>query len=303
MTVEAATIPAASRPVDETTEPAYEPRRRSRWTKVASTTALVVMSAAFLYPFFWLLSASLKTRQYVFDNALWPSPFAPQNYVEIWRKVPMLLWLGNSVVVGVAAALAVTLSSAMVAFGFAYFRFPGRNLMFGMVLGTMMLPGAVTMVPVYLEWSAVGLASTQIPLWAQNLFGSAFFIFLLRQFFLSLPRDVFEAARVDGAGYIRMFWNMALPLARPGLIVVFIFELKNSWMDLLKPLIYLRDPELYTLPRGLKALIDRFGQAGGEAEWQLVMAGSTIATVPMILVFFLAQRYFVRGLVTQHSQR
>ena len=278
-------------------------RRRPRWLAAASTVGLVLMSAAFIYPFLWLLSASLKPRQYVFDNNLWPSPFAPQNYVEVWQKAPMLLWLANSAIVGVAAAAAVTLSSAMVAFGFAHFRFPGRNLLFGLVLGTMMLPGAVTMVPIYLEWNAVGLAATQVPLWAQNLFGSAFFIFLLRQFFLSLPRDVFEAARVDGANYLRMFWSMALPLARPGLIVVFIFELKNSWMELLKPLIYLRDPSLYTLPRGLKALIDRFGQASGEAEWQIVMAASTIATLPMILVFFLAQRYFVRGLVTQQSQR
>jgi len=273
-----------------------------RWARSLNTVLLVVVGAAFVYPFLWLVSASLKQRQFVFDNSLVPSPFAPENYVQVWDKAPLLLWLGNSMIVGLAAAISVTLSSAMVAFGFAYFRFPGRNLMFGMVLGTMMLPGAVTMVPVYLEWSYVGLASTQVPLWAQNLFGSAFFVFLLRQFFLTLPREVFEAARVDGASYWRMFWNIALPLALPGLIVVFIFELKNSWVDLLKPLIYLREPDLYTLPRGLKAILDAFGQTGGEAEWQIVMAASTISTVPMILMFFLAQRYFVRGLVTGYHR-
>ncbi|HEY0639980.1 MAG TPA: carbohydrate ABC transporter permease [Pseudonocardiaceae bacterium] len=266
--------------------------------RVAATGVLVVVSVAFLYPFAWLVSASLKERRFVFDNSLIPSPLAWQNYVDVWDKAPMLVWFVNSAVVGLAAATAVTLSSAMVAFGFAHFRFPGRNLMFGLVLGTMMLPGAVTMVPVYLEWNAVGLASTQVPLWAQNLFGSAFFVFLLRQFFLALPRDVFEAARVDGASWPRVFRSMALPLARPGLVVVFVFELKNSWVDLIRPLIYLRDPELYTLPRGLKAVLDRFGQSGGEAEWQIVMAASTLSTLPMILVFFLAQRYFVRGLVT-----
>ena len=276
--------------------------RSPRWAVALNTGALVVVGAAFVYPFLWLLSASLKQRQYVFDNRLLPSPFAPQNYVEVWDQAPLLLWLVNSMIVGLAAATTVTLSSAMVAFGFAYFRFRGRNLLFGLVLGTMMLPGAVTMVPVYLEWSAVGLASTQIPLWAQNLFGSAFFVFLLRQFFLTLPREVFEAARVDGASYWRMFWNIALPLALPGLIVVFIFELKNSWVDLLKPLIYLRDPDLYTLPRGLKAILDRFGQSGGEAEWQIVMAASAISTLPMIVMFFLAQRYFVRGLVTGYNR-
>jgi multiple sugar transport system permease protein len=267
-----------------------------------NTVGLTIVAAAFVYPFLWLASASLKQRQFVFDNKLLPNPFAPQNYVQVWDKAPLLLWLGNSVVVGLAAAVTVTLSSAMVAFGFAYFRFRGRNLLFGLVLGTMMLPGAVTMVPVYLEWSAVGLASTQVPLWAQNLFGSAFFVFLLRQLFLTLPREVFEAARVDGASYWRLFWNIAIPLATPGLIVVFVFELKNSWVDLLKPLIYLRDPSLYTLPRGLKAILDAFGQTGGEAEWQIVMAASTVSTLPMIVMFFLAQRYFVRGLVTGYNR-
>lgn len=298
---------AESAPAAEAAEPDEvarpRPQRRPRRGAVASTIALVVVCLAFLYPFVWLVAASLKRRQFVFDNSLIPSPVQWVNYVEVWDKAPLLLWTWNSVVVGVAAATAVTISSAMIAFGFAHFRFRGRNLMFGLVLGTMMLPGAVTMVPVYLEWNAVGLASTQVPLWAQNLFGSAFFVFLLRQFFLSLPRDVFEAARVDGASYPRIFRSILLPLARPGLIVVFIFELKNSWTDLIRPLIYLRDTELYTLPRGLKTIIDRFGQSGGEAEWQFVMAASVVSTLPMIVVFFIAQRYFVHGIVTSHSQR
>jgi multiple sugar transport system permease protein len=196
----------------------------------------------------------------------------------------------------------VTLSSSFVAFGFAQFRFRGRNVAFGLVLASMMLPGAVTMVPVYLEWNAVGLATTQIPLWAQNLFGSGFYIFLLRQFFLGLPSEVFDAAKVDGASNWRLFRSIALPLARPGLIVVFVFELKSAWTDLVKPLIYLREPEFYTLPRGLKTVLDRFGQ-GGEAQWEIVLAASVIATIPMVLLFLAAQRYFVRGVVTQHTEQ
>lgn len=281
------------------TRRARRPRRRGGPLTYA---ALVLAAVAFCYPFVWLVSASLKTRAHVFDNALLPDPFAPGNFVTVWQQAPILTWFTNSVVVGLAAAVAVTASSAVVAFGFAYFRFPGRNLWFGLVLATMMLPSAVTMVPVYLEWNMLGLASTQVPLWANNLFGSAFFVFLLRQFFLTIPRETFEAARVDGASYPRMFWSIALPLARPGLIVVFIFELKNSWIDLLKPLIYLRDTELYTLPRGLKAILDRFGQ-GGEQQWEVVLAASVIATVPMIVAFFLAQRYFMHGLVTQTGTR
>ncbi|MGW0516416.1 carbohydrate ABC transporter permease [Crossiella sp. NPDC003009] len=260
--------------------------------------ALLALAALFLFPFLWLLSASLKPRERVFDNSLWPDPFTPANFSEVWQAAPLPLWLLNSLLVGLAAALAVTLSSALVAFGFAYFRFRTRNLLFGLVLGTMMLPAAVTMVPVYLEWDWLGLGNTQVPLWAQNLFGSAFFVFLLRQFFLSQSREVFEAARVDGASFPRLFTSIALPLVRPGLIVVFVFELKNSWTELMKPLIYLRDPDLFTVPRGLKAVLDRFGQ-GGEAQWELVLAASTIATVPMIVVFLLAQRYFLSGLTTQ----
>jgi multiple sugar transport system permease protein len=202
------------------------------------------------------------------------------------------------VTVSLAAAVAVTVSSSLVAFGFAYFRFPGRNVLFGMVLGTMMLPGAVTMIPVYVIWNTAGLATTQVPLWAGNLFGSAFYIFLLRQFFLGLPREVFEAARVDGASYWTMFWRIAVPLCKPAMIVTFVFEVQASWSDLMKPLIYLRDPELFTLPRGLKAIVDRFGQSG-EAEWEIVLAGSVITTLPMIVLFFVLQRYFVTGIATQ----
>ncbi|HEV2781143.1 MAG TPA: carbohydrate ABC transporter permease [Actinophytocola sp.] len=277
-------------------------RRPRRAGRLVSIMALAVVAILFVYPFVWLLTASLKSRAYVFGNSLLPLPFAPENYVLVWDKAPMLLWMVNSAVISVAAAASVTMSSAFVAFGFAHFQFPGRNIWFGLVLGTMMLPGAVTMVPVYLEWNALGLANTQVPLWAQNLFGSAFFVFLLRQFFLTIPREIFEAARVDGAGYPRIFFSMALPLARAGLIVVFIFELKNAWTDLLKPLIYLRDPNLYTMPRGLKSIIDRFG-LGGEQEWEVVLTASVIATVPMIIAFFLAQRYFMHGLVTQRTSR
>lgn len=272
-------------------------RHERRGYRIFFMALLIVASVLFLYPFVWLLGASLKPRSQVFDNALIPHEWAWQNYLEIWRAVPVLNWFLNSVVVSLAAAVTVTLASSVVAFGFAYFRFPGRNALFGLVLATMMLPSAVTMIPVYLIWNGVGLASTQVPLWAPNLFGSAFYIFLLRQFFLGLPREVFEAARVDGASYWTMFWRIALPLCKPALVVSFVFELKASWSDLLKPLIYLRDPLLYTLPRGLKTISDQFGESG-EQKWELVLAGSVITTLPMVIVFFIAQRYFTQGIAT-----
>lgn len=265
--------------------------------RVAWLALLTAVTVVFLYPFVWLVSASLKPRSQVFDNRLLPTDVAWENYATVWDAAPMLQWLQNSVAVGLAAAAAVTVSSAVVAFGFAYFRFPGRDALFGLLLATMMLPGAVTMVPVFLLWDALGLVGTHVPLWAHNLFGSAFYIFLLRQFYLSLPRELFEAATLDGAGYLRLFRSIALPLSVPALVIVFVFELRASWTDLVRPLIYLRDTELFTVPRGLKALLDQFGQSG-ESQWEVIMAASVITTVPMIVLFVVGQRYFVEGIQT-----
>jgi multiple sugar transport system permease protein len=262
---------------------------------------LVVFAVLFLYPLVWLVSASLKPRDEVFDNRLIPQHVDLHNFVAVWQAAPVLDWLVNSVIVGVAAALAVTVSSSLVAFGFAYFRFRLRGPLFGLVLATMMLPSAVTMIPVYLIWNELGFVNTQVPLWAQNLFGSAFYIFLLRQFFLGIPREYFEAARLDGCGYFNLFRRVALPLAKPALIIVFVFELQASWTDLMKPLIYLQNENLFTLPRGLKVIVDQFGQ-NGEFHWEVVLAGSLVATVPMIIVFAFAQRYFIQGVSTQGRQ-
>jgi multiple sugar transport system permease protein len=278
--------------------------RGARLGRLVFGVVLALISALFLFPFAWLVSASLKTRPHVFDANWIPNPPQFQNYTEVWQVAPVLEWLWNSVSVGLLAAITVTGSSALVAFAFAYFRFPFRNVLFGLVLASMMLPGAVTMVPTFLIWDGIGKVApalginTLTPLWATNLFGSAFYIFLLRQFYLGLPREVFEAARVDGAGYFTMWRRIAVPLALPALIVVFIFELKASWTEFLKPLIYLRDVELFTLPRGLKLLLDQFSIHGGEGEIQLIMAAAVIVTLPMIVIFFLAQRYFVEGIAT-----
>jgi multiple sugar transport system permease protein len=258
---------------------------------------LLGCTVIFLAPLLWLLSASLKTRAEVFGSSWLPDPIAWENYARVWQVAPLLSWLQNSLVVGFLAAISVTLSSALVAFGFANFRFWGRDALFGLVLATMMLPGAVTMIPTFLIWDALGFVNTLTPLWAGNLFGSAFYIFLLRQFYLGLPRELFEAARIDGASFWGVWWRVALPLTRSALIVVFIFEFKASWTDLIKPLIYLYDTALFTMPRGVKALVDRFGQ-GGELQWELVMAATVILTLPMVIIFLVGQRYFIKGIAT-----
>jgi multiple sugar transport system permease protein len=279
------------------------------FTKAFYLLLLCGLSILFLYPFLWTISASLKPREEVFDNRLIPHTFQFSNYADVWHAAPMATWFVNSAYIGVLAALAVTVSSGLVAFGFAYFRFPLRNFFFACVLATMMLPGAVTMIPVYLIWNHLGfthpgtflfLAKQQYPLWVPNLFASPFYVFLLRQFFLGIPREVFEAARMDGDNYWTMYWRIAVPLAKPALIVTFVFEFVASWRDLLKPLIYLRDDHLYTIPRGLFVLLGQYGpSAGGEGDWQIIIAATVIATVPMIIIFFLGQRYFVEGIATQ----
>jgi multiple sugar transport system permease protein len=275
----------------------YGQKRRMTAGRVFAWIALALLGVVFVYPFVWLVSASFKPRSEVFDNRLIPETFTLDNYVAVWQEAPLALWLLNTVIVTVLAAVTVTISSAMVAWGFAYFRFRGRGALFGLVLATMMLPGAVTMIPVFLIWNGLGQVGTLTPLWAGNLFGSAFYIFLLRQFFLGLPRDLFEAARVDGASQWGVFWRIALPLCKPALAVTLVFEVQAVWTDLMRALIYLRDSDTFTVPRGLKALVDAFG-FGGEWHWEIIVTASVITTIPMIIVFFLAQRQIIDGVAS-----
>ncbi|GGH41842.1 carbohydrate ABC transporter permease [Microbacterium album] len=269
-------------------------RRRTRIGRVFTIVALVAIGIVFVYPFVWLVSASFKPRGQVFDNRLIPETFILDNYVQVWQQAPLAVWLLNTLIVTVLAAVAVTISSAMVAWGFAFYRFRGRGPLFALVLGSMMLPGAVTMIPTFLIWNALGAVNTLTPMWAHNLFGSAFYIFLLRQFMLSLPRDLFDAARVDGASPWQVFWRIALPLCRPALAVTLVFEVQAVWTDLMRALIYLRDSATFTVPRGLKALVDTFG-FGGEWHWEILVTASVITTIPMIILFFVAQRHIIHG--------
>ncbi len=276
-------------------------RRKRRWLRAGVVTALVAFTLVFVYPLVWLLSASFKPRAEIFDNRLLPASPTLQNYLTVWESAPLALWLGNTLLVTTLAATAVTVTSALVAWGFAHYRFRARGPLFGLVLATMMLPGAVTLIPTFLIWNQLGLVGTHVPLWAGNLFASAFYVFLLRQFFLGLPREPFEAARLDGASEWTLFWRIAVPLCRPAMVLTFLFEAQASWTDLMRPLVYLQDSSTFTVPRGLKAVIDQFGP-GGESQWEVVVTASVITTVPMILLFFAGQRYFVQGISTTGSK-
>ncbi|WP_270352996.1 carbohydrate ABC transporter permease [Microbacterium testaceum] len=270
--------------------------------RVALATVLVLFALLFLYPFAWLLAASFKPRGEVFDNALIPKTFTPGNYAEVWNQLPLLSWMFNSVSIALLAATTVAVMSSIVAFGFAYFRFPGRGVLFGLVLATMMLPGAVTMIPIYLIWKETGLLGTWVPLWGMNLFGSAFYIFLQRQFFLGVPRELFEAARLDGCSAWGLFWRIAMPLSIPSFIIVFLFEFQASWNNLQAALIYLNagSVEEFTAPLGIAYAMTKYSpSAGGQGDYQYVMVASLLVTLPMLLIFAFGQRYFVEGVATQ----
>jgi multiple sugar transport system permease protein len=305
--------------------PWYRRRPNRRGTsQVLFLILLIGLAILFLYPFLWLISASFKPRGDTFDNALIPHTWA-WNYTGpniesphpqyLFNVAPVGKWMLNSFWISILGALLTTFSSALVAFAFAYFRFPLRNFIFAILLATMMLPGEVTMIPVYLLWNSIGKftlahdwlphigTGTQYPLWVPNAFASAFYVFLQRQFFLGIPRDYFEAARIDGDGYWSMFRRIALPLAKPALIVTFIFEIQAKWFDLLTPLIYLRDETLYTAPLGMKILFDRFNNVGGgEGDYQVIMAGTLLLVLPMVILFAAFQKYFIRGIAVQGTK-
>lgn len=253
-------------------------------------------SLLMLTPFFWLISSSLKAPHqiYVFPPQWVPDPLHWSNYVEVFQVVPIFRYLTNTLIITIFATTGVVLSSSLAAYSFARLRFRGRDLVFGAVLATLMLPFAATMIPVYLLFTNLGWVGTFLPLIVPAWFGGPITIFLLRQFFRTIPMELEDAARIDGAGRPRIFLTIILPLARPALTVVTVLALLFNWNDFLAPLIYLQRRDLYTLALGLNAL--RFFE-GGLDYTHYVMVMATMMVVPVIIMYFLAQRAFVEGIV------
>jgi multiple sugar transport system permease protein len=254
---------------------------------------LVLLSLLFSLPFLWLILTSLKPPADVFDRQWIPETITFENYQAVFRYAPVTTWLKNSAMIAILGVVTVLLSSSLVAYGFARLRFRGRKQLFALVISTYMIPSAITMVPTFLIWNELNLVGTFYPLWAGNLFGSAFYIFMLRQFFLTIPQDLVDAARIDGASYMRIFWSIMLPLMKPALAAVAVFEFQAKWNDFLTPLIYLNRPSMYTMSLGLGLFRSEY-----ETQWALLMAASVIFTIPMVVLFFLAQRFFIEGVVT-----
>ena len=261
--------------------------------------ALVLGAALLLLPFAYMVGISFMPDAYVLQT---PPIFIPphptlDNYAAAWSGNSFGQAFFNSVIVACSAtALNVALASKL-AFAFARYRFPGRNVLCYGMLATMMVPGLVLIIPQFVLASHLHLTNSRLGLIVVYAAGMAFSVFLLRGFFEELPQELLDAASIDGCGVLGTFVRIALPLARPALAIVFIFEIQASWNDLLKPLIYLQNSSLFTMPRGLKAIIDTFGN-GGEHHWEIISAASLIATIPMIVIFAFAQRHIIEGIAT-----
>lgn len=279
--------------------------RPSQWETVLASAAryaasygiLVVLGAVFLLPLLWMLSVSVQDAEGVFAQPFRWIPEHPrwENFRDAVTVFPFGRYLANTAIITGAVVLLTLLSSSLVAYGFSRMRFRGRNLLFAVCLSTMMLPGQVTMIPLYVAYARLGWIDTWYPLIVPALFGSPFYIFLLRQFFLTIPREYDEAALLDGAGKLRIYWSIILPLARPALATVALFSFVGTWNDFFGPLIYINTPEKATLTLGLQMLKAQI-VGTGTVQWHILMAASLLVMVPNIIVFFLAQKHFIKGL-------
>ncbi|WP_409345051.1 carbohydrate ABC transporter permease [Paenibacillus sp. MBLB4367] len=248
-----------------------------------------------LVPFFWMVSTSLMASgtELSLPPKLLPDPFEWGNYKKVWVEVNFLRYTLNSVFVTVLELLGMVASCALVAYGLAFFEFRSRNLIFLAMLGTMMLPSQITMIPTYFIWKSVGALDTYYPLILRSFLGGAFGIFLLHQFFKTLPRELYDAAWVDGANPWKIFRMIYLPLSKPALSALAVFTFISAWNNTLEPLIYLQNKDLYTLPLGLLFLKNEV-----ENRMTLVMAGAVITILPVLVVFLFAQKYFVQGIAS-----
>jgi len=254
---------------------------------------LFTVAAMLILPFLWILSTSLKGNESIFViPPKWiPEKFHWENYSNVFEKMPLLTYLRNSVFISSMTIIGVLLSSSLVAFAFACLKWPGRNGVFIFVLATMMLPMQVTMIPLFVLFKNLGWLNTFKPLIVPAFFGGgAFNIFLLRQFFLTIPSELFDAARIDGCSEWRIYWNIVLPLAKPALATVAILTFMMTWNDFFGPLIYLSDKLKGTLALGLAMFIGQH-----QTEWGMLMAASVMMMIPMIVLFFLFQKYFIKG--------
>ncbi|MCI0512594.1 carbohydrate ABC transporter permease [candidate division KSB1 bacterium] len=260
-------------------------------------TMAIFLSLVFLTPFVWMLSSSVQSLESIFAVPFrWlPATWHWENYRAALLLLPFFRFFLNTSLIGGLSMVGTLISSSLVAFGFARIRFRGRNALFSICLITLMLPGQITMIPLYVIFAKLGWIDTYLPLIVPSFLGSPFYIFLLRQFFLTLPFELDEAAWLDGANRWQIYWRIILPLARPALATVLVLHFIGVWNDFFNPLIYLNSFEKATLTLGLNLMKAQI-IGTGVTQWHLLMAASVMILLPNILIFFLAQRYFMQGM-------
>jgi len=263
--------------------------RNTVWYIVLGFFALVLA-----LPLVWLVSTSLKVgaQTFIMPPKWLPDPIVWQNYPDAFQAVPFHKYFWNTLQIVILSTLGTLLTASLAAFAFARLRFPGRGLLFILVLSTLMLPTTITLIPKFIVFRNLGWINTLLPLIVPYwLGGNAFFIFLIRQFFMTIPYDLDEAARIDGASNFRIYWNILLPLSQPVLAAVAIFSFIHHWNDFFEPLIYLQSNDKWTMAIGLQGFKDIYA-----TSWNLMMAASTVMIIPLLFLFFAAQRYFVSGI-------
>jgi multiple sugar transport system permease protein len=274
--------------------PPPRPRRGERVQRSISYLLLIIGAAVFILPFLWMVTTALKSDR---EMLRYPPDFIPtsfhwSNFAKAWDALPFTTFLCNTVLITVAAVAGNVLSCLVTAYAFARMRARGRNVMLGLLLATMMVPVEITIVPVFVMFTKLHLVNTFWPLILPAWFGSAYFTFLIRQFMMTVPRELDEAAKIDGASHLRILFRIIVPQIKPAIATVTAFSFISNWNNLLGPLIYLRDENKYTLALGLSLFQGQY-----TTQYNQMMAVSLLTLVPVIVVFLLAQRMFVRGVV------
>jgi multiple sugar transport system permease protein len=261
--------------------------------RILVVVLLLALTVLFAIPFYWLLSTAVKpdSEIFVFPPVWIPSPVEWSNFSNAVNFFPFAQYLGNTLIICVATVVGTLASNSLIAYGLSRIQWPGRNILFGLLLGTLLLPSQVTLVPLFILFTHMGWVDTYLPLIVPAFFGNAFFMFLLRQFFLTIPGELCDAVRVDGGSEWTIFTRIVLPLSVPVLATVALFSFINSWNDFLGPLIYLQTDSKYTLSIGLSTFLGSYG-----SQWSWLMAASALVFIPIVVLFFFTQRTFIQGI-------
>jgi multiple sugar transport system permease protein len=266
-------------------------RRRRFLMSVARHAGLIAVAVMFLAPFVFIVLTALMTESQAVTPSFWPRPFQWSNFAEVFDRIPLLAYGWNTTQIAVGSTIGVLVSCIPVAYALSRMRWRGRQIVFVLILATLMLPFQVTIVPLYIIWVRLGQIGHLTPLILPSFLGDAFSIFLLRQFFLTIPEELSDAARVDGASEFQIMTRVIVPLAKPAIAAVALFNFLYNWNDLFAPLIFVgTNQKLWTLTIALSEFTQRHG-----TEWNLTMAAAILFMLPVIVLFFLAQRVFVEG--------